>query len=470
VGVSLEEWLGLKDMREEWENRAGVTIDLQPIDPDKVAANLDCMATTKAILDLIAVDNDAVGILVAKGYLQELSPYLRDVALPRDPLFQDLQQKHRIDGRDYVVAFHPNVKLVYYNQDILNKAKKQPPSTWEELYEIARDLDNLASKDPNSWGRVAIQAYDGKPAAVTVFEWVKTMKGDPLTLKGPETREAFKRLWRLAPYPARESLKIQFDSANSVLITDRVAVVDNWTYGIKVVIEDFKKNSIKVSPGLPGSVHVLGGDVLAIPTGVPKERAELAIKLIGQLTAKETQRALAEKLFWAPVREDVYKDLSVQEGRREYFQVILDVLRDAKIRLITPNWGWVQTVLSSALGAVLEKGRKQKPPEDEAEFNAAIDDLLRPYIKALEAIPPEYTPCDLVAKKTVDDKPCVPEVARESFDRLLINPQKPPDIGEVASALDTKSGILAAVNGRGELSPLSPKTMPILLVPNKKGE
>jgi maltose-binding protein MalE len=183
-----------KGWEDNWE-----TIDLQPIDPDKLVASLDYMAATKTMPpDVISADNDTLGILVQKGLVQELSPYLRDAALPRDPLFQRLQEKHRIDGRDYSVAFHPNVKLMYYNQAMLNKAgHHQPPTTWEELERLARDLHNRASDDPGSWGRVAIQAHEGKAAAVTVFEWV-THERNP-DARDPGAREAL-GLWNLAPY------------------------------------------------------------------------------------------------------------------------------------------------------------------------------------------------------------------------------------------------------------------------------
>jgi hypothetical protein len=58
---------------------------------------------------------------------------------------------------------------------------------------------------------------------------------------------------------------------------------------------------------------------------------------------------------------------------------------------------------------------------------------------------------------------------RESFVALFHNPEDPPDINELARTLKTEPGILATVNGRGEWDIVSPKTMPILLVPNKQG-
>jgi hypothetical protein len=157
------------------------------------------------------------------------------------------------------------------------------------------------------------------------------------------------------------------------------------------------------------------------------------------------------------VREDVYEDLSVQEGRKEYFQVIGEVLQDAEMRPITPNWGVVEKVLSDALQTVLHKAGHKTPATD-----AQIDDLLRPFIAELEKIPPdEYKRCDLVAKKTADDKPC---------EALVHNLKKTPAIGDLARALEIPPATMAIVNGRGEFDAVSPEGMQFVLVPDKKGE
>jgi ABC-type glycerol-3-phosphate transport system substrate-binding protein len=337
---------------------------------------------------------------------------------------------------------------MYYNQDLLSQADiNELPRTWEAFDNIARKLDSKGR------GRLAIQAHPGKAAAVTVFEWVKSMGGNPLTLDGPKARQAFEQLWNLAPYLAPESPEIQFDSANSVLIADQVAVVDNWTYGIKVVMRDHEKKNIKVTSGLQSSVHVLGGDVLAIPTGVPKERVERAIKLIEQLVSKKTQHAIAKHLVWAPVRGDVYTEISSQQGpQKEYFQAIREALQTAVMRPLTPDWGPVEAILSEALGKVLELRAKGKPDAD-----ATVDTLLRYFIEKLGEIPHNIEPCSVGQRaSTPGDGSCPVEVPTEKTFK------------ELASNFGTKGTILAAINGHHELDIVSPKTMKILLVPKNE--
>jgi hypothetical protein len=296
---------------------------------------------------------------------------------------------------------------------------------------------------------VAIQAHPGKAAAVTVFEWVTAMEGEPLTLADAGTQQAFTYLWNLAPFLAPESSTIQFDTANNVLITDKVSMVDNWPFGIKVVMGDFKKAHIKVTPGVEKSAHVLGGDVLAIPRGAP--HPEWAIPLIEQLVAKQTQRALAEKLFWPPVRADVYAELSAKPGMKEYFGVIQTALQTAVMRPITPGWSLIEEVLSDALQEVLRQGRLA---HGTPATTADIDALLRPYAARLRKIPREFTRCEVGANKITGDEPC--EGVQE---------QTTLAITDLAQVFKTTPAILAKVNGRGELDPVSPETMRTLLVP-----
>ena len=318
----------------------------------------------------------------------------------------------------------------------------QPPATWEELEQLARVL---GSADPASIGRVAIQAHPGKAAAVTVFEWVTSMRGNPLTLADAGARQAFTRLWNLAPYLEPDSTTIQFDTANELLINNKISMVDNWTYGIKEVMESHEKTPIQVIPGLAKSAHVLGGDVLAIPQGAP--HPDRAIKLIKHLVAKQTQRELAERLFWAPVREDVYAELSAQK----HFPLIGNALQNPAVvtRPTTPGWVVAEEVLSDALQEVLRKGREQGTPATDEDIEA----LLGPYVARLRELAREYIPCAVVRVKTARDGHCEVEV------------QTTKSFTDLAHEFKTTPAILAKVNGRGERESVSPEQMHILLVP-----
>jgi hypothetical protein len=214
---------------------------------------------------------------------------------------------------------------------------------------------------------------------------------------------------------------------------------------------NFGKTHMKVTALLPGRVPVLGGDVLAIPTKAPNKK--MAIKLIDQLVAKETQRVLAERLFWAPMREDVYKEIVASQPQfKEYFQEIQKALNGAELRPSTPGWELVIDVLSGALQDVLDQNQNHA---QESDTERKIDELLRWHGATLKEIPLTYEACEVVLKKTGRPETCEVEVPTEkSFE-------------ELGQEFNTQANILAKVNGRGESDPVSHKNMQFLLVPEK---
>lgn len=205
-------------------------------------------------------------------------------------------------------------------------------------------------------GRVAIQGYPGSTSAVTVFEFVGAAGGNPLTLDDNGSRKAFTFLQQLEPYLAPEYAETRFDTANELLIDEELYLVSNWTYGIKVVVEDAGKKEIKVYSGWKGpvrEVHVLGGDVLAIPKGAP--RPQKAIELIEHLLSKETQQTLVSRLRWPPARLDAF-DVMPPEVE-PYFEAVKDALAFATARPTVPPWALVERGLDRAFGELIQEGK-----------------------------------------------------------------------------------------------------------------
>jgi len=171
----------------------------------------------------------------------------------------------------------------------------------------------------------------------------------------------------LEPYLAPEYVETTFNTANELLIDDVLYLVDNWTFGIKVVVEDAGKEEIKAYSGWSGpegEVHVLGGDVLAVPKGAPN--ADLAIRLMELLLSKETQQKLLSRLRWLPVRTDAYG--GVDPKLAPYFDAVRDAMSRAEARPTDPQWTMAEDILDRAFqGLVVNRediGRLRKYAEE----------------------------------------------------------------------------------------------------------
>jgi len=359
VDLADEEMMVMRDILDELEPELGAEVFLMGVDSSRYVSRLDKMVASGSMKwDLIALDNNMTGILAAKGLVEELSNYTEyDTFIPQS-LLPSLRPLCKYEGKWYFAPFRPNVKIAFYNEPKFAQYGLTPPGTWDELKEVAKVFH-----DKEDVGRVAIQGYPGPCTAVTVFEFVKAAGGNPRTLDDDGSLEAFKFLKELEPYLAEECTETRFDTANEFLITDEIYLVSNWTYGIKVVVEDAGKEEIKAYSGWKGpqrEVHVLGGDVLAVPKGAP--HPDKTIKLIELLMGKESQQKMLSRLRWLPVRFDAYYGISSEMA--PYFRAINEALTFAELRPTAPQWTMVESVLDQAFREIVqEHGSIGKLPE-----------------------------------------------------------------------------------------------------------
>lgn len=363
--VSLDdtEMLAFRGILDELEPELGAEIFLMNVDSSRYVARLDDMVAGDMKWDLIAADNNMLGLLAAKELVQELQADEHAKLYPAS-LMISLLPLRTFEGKFYFVPFRPNVKIAFYNEEKFAEEGLEPPTSWDELLAVAKD-----------GGRVAIQGHTGPAAAVTLFEFVRAAGGDPLTLDDDGSREAVAFLQELAPYLAPQYPDTQFDTANELLIDDQVYLVDNWTFGIQAAVVSPEKWEIKAYSGWNGPKHerhVLGGDVLAVPKGAPN--ADLAIRLMELLVSKEIQQAMRDRLSWMPVRVDAYE--GVDSKLAPYFDAVRDAFVGAEIRPTVPQWTLAEDILDRAFQGLVVNG----------EDIARLED----YAKELRDLPPEY--------------------------------------------------------------------------------
>ena len=371
VDLADEEMMVMRDILDELEPELGAEVFLMGVDSSRYISRLDRMVASGDVKwDLIALDNNMTALLAAKGLVEELSNYGEYDKLVPQTLLPSVRPLLECEGRFYFAPFRPNVKIAFYNEKKFAQYGLRPPKTWEELLDVARVF-----YEKEGVGRVAIQGYPGPCTAVTVFEFVTAAGGDPTSLDDSGSKTAFEFLQKLEPYLAPEYIETRFDTANELLIDDEVYLVSNWTYGIKVVVEDAGKKEIKAYRGWmgpEGEVHVLGGDVLAVPKGAPHPNE--AVRLIELLLEKETQQEMLSRLRWLPVRFDAYRGISPEMA--PYFNAVSETLPFTVLRPTVPTWPMVECQLDKAFRELIQERK------DIA--------LLEKYSTALKNIPSQY--------------------------------------------------------------------------------
>ena len=109
----------------------------------RYVSRLDQMAAeNKMKWDLIAADNDMVGILAGKCLVEDLTAHIERSKIMPSQLISPLRALYspKGSGRVYFAPFWPNVKVAFYNQTKFKQYGLTPPRTWEQLEDVAPHL------------------------------------------------------------------------------------------------------------------------------------------------------------------------------------------------------------------------------------------------------------------------------------------------------------------------------------------
>jgi trehalose/maltose transport system substrate-binding protein len=212
--------------------------------------------------------------------------------------------------------------LLYYRTDLLEKYGKEPPQTWQELTEIAKEIQDGERAEGNDkmLGFVfQAKAYEG--LTCDALEWVDSFGGGAIvaddgsiTINNPQAAQALDTaagwIGTIAPDGvlnyAEEEARGVFQSGNAVFMR-------NWPYAWALgnAVDSTVSGRIGVSALPKGGADgknsgVLGGWQLAVSKY--SANPELAADLVAYLTSYDEQKRRAIKGAYNPTIEALYKD------------------------------------------------------------------------------------------------------------------------------------------------------------------
>ncbi|MCA1693332.1 MAG: extracellular solute-binding protein [Actinobacteria bacterium] len=322
-----------------FRDQSGVKVTVDLVKPGGME---DLLMKEGSNIQLFAQDNGALAGLVADGLVQDISD------VPVDPGVIPAGGG-AADGRQRFLPFRPNVRLTYANRSELQRAGVTPPGTVEEFEKAANKL-----KDADGRSRVTLslsQEDGGAPTAVTISELVLSLGGDPKRLDDPRFVEAFAFLQRLfrEGLLTRESLFGKHDTEPDYLLAGTAWLAQNWSVTSATLEKAGRLGDFEVDPGWQKQ-HVVGGDVLGIPTGVTGRERRAAVALARFLMTKEAQAFLVQKNAWPSIRDDAY-DLVGRDS--ETIAAARQALKGGWYRPMEKYWDAVTHAMNEAVNRVV---------------------------------------------------------------------------------------------------------------------
>jgi multiple sugar transport system substrate-binding protein len=183
--------------------------------------------------------------LDAAGLLEDLDPYFaKDKKIDTDdiaPYFRDFGMK--IGGKYKLVQLDGDFQMVYYRKDILEKAKLEPPKTWEDYIAIAKaingqdmngdgvpDYGSCIFKKRNAQGYFAIQTI-----AAPIVQTQGTAQGfhfDNATMKPIINNDGWKKAFEIyketGKYGPAEELNMDIGDTRGLFKAGRCGLLIEW--------------------------------------------------------------------------------------------------------------------------------------------------------------------------------------------------------------------------------------------------
>jgi multiple sugar transport system substrate-binding protein len=318
---------------------------------------------------------DVLGIDVVWTAEFAKSNWLLELDQSQFPLAQMLKpavDTGMFEGKLWAVPYDTNGGLLFYRKDVLDKAGKQAPKTFDEL----KALCPLAEQ--NNMGCYSGQFAKYEGLTVNFAEAVQAAGGEIMTDNGTKAAlgapavqglgtlvDGFQQGW--VPKPA---ITYKEEESRRAFMSGELLFLRNWPYVYGLASEADPANKVRGKfgiaplPGItgPGSSS-LGGLNLAVSAF--SEKQQTAVEFVKFATNEANAKEMVSLTGNAPAWTSLYEDADLIK-QFPHLPVLQEGLLSAKPRPVTPYYQEVTSAIQEAAYAALQG---QKPAEQ------AVNDL-----------------------------------------------------------------------------------------------
>ncbi|MBX3569187.1 MAG: extracellular solute-binding protein [Rhizobiaceae bacterium] len=266
--------------------------------------------------DVVGINLPWLGEFVERGALVPIGDMLEGTDL-RETIHPDFWQAGRWRGRVYGVPIYATVNLLAARSDLFSAAEMAYPRTFDEVIAAGR---KLASPSQGRYG-VVWDAARGMPishsfmffmgaAGSPMLSLRKTFRGYTIdnldfedlipTIDNDIGRSTLDFMHRLTEISPPDVLDLAWDDALHVFLTGQAAMSYCWSmraarfeYDLRSAVK--RRVSYLTHPTRTGSAGTvpIGGFLLAVPSNLPEDRRQSAIRAIEMMTSRETPKSCA---------------------------------------------------------------------------------------------------------------------------------------------------------------------------------
>jgi multiple sugar transport system substrate-binding protein len=318
--------------------------------------------------DVLGIDVVWTAEFAKSGWLVELDQSQFQLAQMLKPAVDT----GMFEGKLWAVPYDTNGGLLFYRKDILDKAGKEPPTTFDEL----KALCPLAQQ--NNIDCYAGQFFKYEGLTVNFAEAVQAAGGEIMTdngtkvALGPPAVQGLSVLadgFKQGEIP-KQAITYKEQESQRAFVAGELMFLRNWPYVYALAAKAEPANKVRGKfgvaplPGItgPGSSS-LGGLNFAVSAYSKKQKT--AAEFVKFATSQENAKEMVLLTGNAPAWTDLYNDPELV-AKYAHLPILLEGLQQAKPRPVTPYYQEVTSAIQEDAYAALQG---QKTPDQ------AVNDL-----------------------------------------------------------------------------------------------
>ena len=291
-------------------------------------------------IDILQMDFPWIGAF--GDVLTDLKKFYKDVEIDEADIFAAIKDNMYFDGRMVALPAYTDCEVMYYREDLLKKYNRPVPSSWQELYETAKFIQELERKKNNRFYGYVFQAKAFEMLTCNFVQLIDTFGGAVVedgraVVDSQECVDALVLLINcLKNASTRSVLNYSEEEARGLFQAGNALFMNSWPYAWSLMNDPSTAVSgkIGVMPIPTGnklkgkSSGVIGGWFFTVSKY--SKRAAIAADLVKFLTTK-TQHKVRAEFAYAPAYKSLYKDPEILK-KNSFFAVLSNSLENAVAR------------------------------------------------------------------------------------------------------------------------------------------
>jgi multiple sugar transport system substrate-binding protein len=356
-------WSGLLDQCAADNN---VSIDRQTAPRNDLITRVLLAAQQQQLPDILMIDNPDLQQVASTGALAPLTDYGVDL----EGLYPNLIDAGSLDGEVYGIAPGINGMALFYNVDMLDEAGVEPPTTWDEVRDVAAALTG-----DGVYG-IAFSAVATEEGSWQFEPWFWGAGADLTQLDSPEAVQALEFWVDLVEsgYASRSVVTWSQGDVNDQFIAGNTAMMQNGVWNLPTLDESGINYNVVPIPMPDGGAAPgpMGGEVLAIPVSGDEARMQAAGEVVNCLLSDESMVTWGNLNAYIPSRQAVAEQVAEDNPMMRSFvdAAAAERARTGPPANLGPNYSKVSQPLWNAIQAALTGAKTPEQALTDAQEQA----------------------------------------------------------------------------------------------------